>query len=166
MKRHAALVPLSRQHHDALALGVFIRRGLCAGAGPRAAERLRRQALDVWSLELSGHFEVEETVLFPAARQAVPEPETVDRLLREHDGIREAFSALEHAGPGELESSLRVLRERLVDHIRFEERVVFEALQESMAERDLAALGLEIDAALPRLCVRLGSAATAPRAGS
>ena len=56
------------------------------------------------------------------------------------------------------------LRERLVAHIRFEERVVFEALQDSMAEQDLADLGLEIDAALPRLCVRLGSAAADPRA--
>ena len=165
MKRHPALVPLSRQHHDALAVGVFIQRGLRDGAGPRTAERLRRQALDVWNLELSGHFEVEETVLFPVAREAVSQPETVDRLLREHDGIREAFSALEHAGSGELESRLRVLRERLVAHIRFEERVVFEALQDSMAEQDLAELGLQIDAALPRLCVRLGSAAAAPRAG-
>lgn len=163
MKRHAALVPLSRQHHDGLALCVLIERGLRDDAGPSVAERLRRQALDAWRLELSGHFAVEEEVLFPRARKAVPEPEALDRLTREHAEIRREFATLKAAAPDDVATCLRSLRKRLVAHIRFEERVVFEAVQSAMGEQDLADLGLRIEEALPRLCLHLGSADVSAR---
>lgn len=158
MKRHAALVPLSRQHHDGLALGVFIERDLRGGTSAEVVEGLRRKALDAWELELSGHFAVEEDVLFPAVRGAIPEPAVVDRLLREHEEIREEITLLRNSGPNELEVRLRSLRERLVSHIRYEERVLFEAVQVSLPEPDLVDLGRRIDASLPNLCVSLGSA--------
>ncbi|MCY4188197.1 MAG: hemerythrin domain-containing protein, partial [Bryobacterales bacterium] len=87
MKRHAALVPLSRQHHDGLALGVMIDRALGAGgAAPARLERLRLQALELWDLEFRGHFEVEERIVFPAAR-AAGETALVDALIAEHDAL-------------------------------------------------------------------------------
>ena len=159
MKRHPALVPLSRQHHDGLALGVFIERALRPPADPAAGERLRRQALDLWELELSGHFKVEERILFPAARDAIETPAVVDRLLREHDELRIDFAALERAGPEQLTERLLTLRERLVRHIRQEERVLFEAVQASMDEDELDDLGRQILEALPTVCVTMGSAA-------
>lgn len=158
MKRHAALVPLSRQHHDGLALGVFIQRDLRGGASAEVLEGLRRKALDTWELELSGHFAVEENVLFPAVRGAIPQPAVVDRLLREHEEIRAEISLLRHSGPNGLEVCLRSLRECLVSHIRYEEGVLFEAIQDSLPEPELVDLGRRIDASLPKLCARLGSA--------
>ena len=158
MKRHRALVPLSRQHHDGLALGVFIQRGLRPPADPAAGERLRRQALDLWELELRGHFEVEESTLFPAARDAIETPEVVDQLLREHDELRHDFAALERARPEQLTERLLAVRQRLVRHIRQEERVLFEAVQASMDEDELNDLGRQILEALPNVCLRMGSA--------
>ena len=161
MKRHAALVPLSRQHHDGLALGVMIHRGLGEGAGPAstaAVERLRAQALDLWQLELRGHFEVEEQIVFPAARLAV-EPGLVDALVAEHEQIRQRFSALEQASVADAGLLLARLREALVRHIRTEERVLFQAMQGALDEQQLEALGRRIDKALPSLCLALGSAA-------
>ncbi len=166
MKRHAALVPLSRQHHDGLALCVFIQRDLREGAGPEVAERLRQQALDAWDLELQGHFAVEEDVLFPEVRDRIPQPDVVDRLVREHVEIREEMAALRNATESELVPCLRSLRERLVTHIRFEERVLFEAVQESVSEARLVDLGRRIDAMLPSVCVRLGSADVVPPSGA
>lgn len=163
MKRHAALVPLSRQHHDGLALCVFIERGLRGEAGREVARRLRKQALDLWDLELRGHFAVEEQVLFPGVRDKLPQPETVDRLVREHAQIEEEIDSLRQAGEDDLVRVLRALRERLVAHIRYEERVLFEAVQASVSESRLVDLGRRIDAALPQVCVSLGSAAVVPR---
>ena len=159
MKRHSALVPLSRQHHDGLALGVFIERGLRPDEGPAAAERLREQALDLWELELRGHFEVEETILFPAARDAISDPELVDSLLAEHEAMRGCFARLARVGAHSLPGELLDLRSRLVSHIRREERVLFEAVQESLGEDELVLLGRRIRDALPAACIRLGSAA-------
>ncbi len=161
MKRHAALVPLSRQHHDGLALGVMIQRGLPEGADPASTaevERLRTQALDLWQLEFRGHFDVEEQIVFPAARQAV-EPGLVDALVAEHDEIRQRFADLEQASVAESRPLLGPLRAALVGHIRTEERVLFQAMQEALDEQQLEALGRSVEEALPTLCLSLGSAA-------
>ncbi len=158
MKRHSALVPLSRQHHDGLALCVSIERGLNDEAAPGVAERLKRQALDAWNLELQGHFAVEEEVLFPAVRCEIPEPEVVDRLEREHREIREVIGTLRDASGPELVGCLRTLRKKLVAHIRYEERVLFETVQASVSEAQLVNLGRRIDAILPSVCINLGSA--------
>ncbi len=159
MKRHPALVPLSRQHHDGLALGVFIERGLRDGADPATAESLRVQVLDAWELELCGHFEVEERIVFPAARQAIPAPETIDLLIADHNEIRAMIESLRVAEGEPLAEQLLAFRQRLVQHIRTEERVLFEAVQASLSEQEMASLGDRIDHELPAVCVRLGSAA-------
>ncbi len=166
MKRHAALVPLSRQHHDGLALCVSIERDLPDGADPEVAERLRQRALDAWNLELQGHFAVEEEVLFPAVRSAIPQPDVVDRLVREHREIRDEMTGLRDASGPELVQCLRSLRERLVAHIRCEERVLFEAVQASVSESSLVDLGRRIDAMLPEVCISLGSADIGSRGGN
>ncbi|MDE0261034.1 MAG: hemerythrin domain-containing protein [Bryobacterales bacterium] len=160
MKRHPALVPLSRQHHDGLALGVMIERGLRDGAGPADTaqlERLREQALDLWQLEFRGHFEVEEQIVFPAARQA-GQPALVDTLIAEHEAIRLQFEALERAPASEAGPLLDELRTALVRHIRSEERVLFQAMQAAMNQPQLEALGRAVSDALPTLCLSLGSA--------
>ena len=160
MKRHPALVPLSRQHHDGLALGVMIERGLRDGADRADTaqfERLREQALDLWQLELRGHFDVEEQIVFPAARQA-GEPGLVDTLIAEHEEIRKQFTDLEQAPISEAGPVLGRLRTALVRHIRTEERVLFQAMQAAMDEQQLDTLGQHIADALPTLCLSLGSA--------
>ena len=159
MKRHAALVPLSRQHHDGLALGVMIDRALGAGgAAPARLERLRLQALELWDLEFRGHFEVEERIVFPAAR-AAGETALVDALIAEHEALRQQFEALRQVPASDLGPSLRQLRTALAGHIRTEERVLFQSMQEAMGQPQLEDLGRAVDEGLPALCLSLGSAA-------
>lgn len=157
MKRHPALVPLSRQHHDGLALGVFIERDLRDDPDGAAARRLRQQALDAFELELRGHFAVEEEILFPAVRDALPEPAVLDELLADHAHLREAFAALEGLDDGKLAGALLDLRERLTRHIRTEEGVLFEAIQACLPEEELAALGQRIEERLPAVCAGRGT---------
>lgn len=158
MKRHAALVPLSRQHHDGLALGVFIERDLRDGSETSVLEHLRSQALDLWDVEIRGHFAVEESELFRPLRDRLPDPEVVDRLVAEHHQLEEDFEGLRSAPAEGLEARLRTLRERLIRHIRSEERVLFQMAQEVLSEEELAAIGLGIEERLPASCVRLVSA--------
>src|ERR1039458_1819678 len=66
MLRDPCLIPLSHQHHNALALCVITRRSLAADSSPGNVAKLARRATDRYELELVNHFEVEEQVLFPA----------------------------------------------------------------------------------------------------
>lgn len=157
MKRHPALVPLSRQHHDGLALGVFIERELRDDPDGSAARRLRQQALDAFDLELRGHFAVEEEILFPAVRAVLPEPAVVDELLADHVRLRKDFAALEGLDGEQLAEALLGLRERLTRHIRTEERVLFEAIQACLPAEELAALGQRIEERLPAVCAGRGA---------
>ncbi len=159
MKRHPALVPLSRQHHDVLALGVFIDRGLRGSPAAATVADLRDRALSLWELEIRGHFEVEERVVFPAARQMIEDPSLVDLLLADHAAVRGKFSELERCEPQAAMGLLLELRELLVAHTRREERELFEAVQRAMPEKALRGLGEDIEERLPAVCLSLGSAA-------
>ena len=159
MKRDPALVPLSRQHHDGLALGVYIKRGL-RGSDPKwTLAALRAQALTLWEHEYLGHFAVEERFVFPVARKAIPDPSLVDALLADHEDLRSCFSLLQQRPPEQCRGLLLHLRERLVRHIRREERELFQALQASLDECALKALGEQVEQQLPAMCLSLGSAA-------
>jgi len=159
MKRDPALVPLSRQHHDGLALGVYVRRGL-RGSDPQwTLAALRDQALTLWEHEYSGHFAVEERFVFPVARKSIPDPSLVDALLADHEELRSCFSLLQRRPPEQCRDLLLQIRKRLVKHIRREERELFEALQASLDEGAMKVLGSHVEEQLPAMCLSLGSAA-------
>ena len=152
MKRHKALIPLSHQHHDALALCVQIDRKLSRSEDIRAARLLRRQALDIFELSVLGHFEVEEKILFPSVTDALPDPQLIDQLLAEHVQLRAAFKQLEATADPDLADTLLALRELLDLHIRKEERILFESIQEYVPEDDMVPLGERIAGMLPSVC--------------
>ena len=78
MLRHPSLIPLSRQHHNCLALGILGRRALADG-GDEVAKQANR-AVDYFDVELVNHFEIEEQVLFPACG---PMP-IIEELVADH----------------------------------------------------------------------------------
>lgn len=126
MKRDAALIPLARDHHEAL---VLARRASKAGA---EADALREEVLECWRARIVPHFEIEERVLFPALA-AAGERAVVDKALEQHARLRAAFDALE-AGA---EAALAAWGDAMNEHVRFEDRELF-----PLAERvlDLGAL--------------------------
>ena len=66
MKRQAALIPLSREHHDALS---YARRAVVASPG-HIADAVRLQTLAFWDNSIAGHLTAEETSLLPALTAA------------------------------------------------------------------------------------------------
>src|SRR4051794_15469317 len=114
MKRHPALVHLSRDHHHTLVWARRLKRG--------------ETGFDAYRRGLARHFREEEERVFPLLAEFCAEPPAVlARALVDHTRIR----ALP-AGP-ELGALLEA-------HVRLEERELFELLQQVVPDERLAAL--------------------------
>jgi hemerythrin-like domain-containing protein len=144
MLRDSSLIPLSHQHQHALSLCVRLERALQAGTADLGAWRLEVHQL--YTDEVQFHFTAEEKVLFPAARHFPELVELVEQLSGEHERLREHFVHAEQGNmnQGELGAFARLLSE----HIRTEERQLFEALQRRMRPEELKSLGNELARAL------------------
>ncbi len=129
LKRHAALQPLSREHMSGLIQARALRR---AAEGDRD---LRRSAIDdfvrCWQEEIEGHFDDEERLLLPLTSDAA----LGERLLAEHGALRR-FAADCQRDPAAAADCgvMGAMGALLHDHIRWEERVFFEAVQREHPE--------------------------------
>ena len=144
MLRDKSLIPLSRQHQHALALCVRIDR----------AQPIRATDLQAWQTEIEQqfeqeikiHFAAEEQALFPAAREFPELIPIVEELIADHAALRKLFSQAEERCMSS--ESLLDFGRRLSNHIRKEERQLFERLQQLMNQEELAAAGAQLEAAL------------------
>jgi len=144
MLRDPNLVPLSRQHQHALALCVRLARAI--QAGEIDLEAWQAEIEQQFETEISVHFAAEEKELFPVAARFPEIRPLVDELRTEHGFLRDDFA---RAGARTLDrKSLENFSEKLVQHIRKEERQLFEGLQKVMSQQQLAALGVALDEAL------------------
>src|SRR6266404_6101777 len=136
MLRDPSLIPLSRQHHNGLALCVLSRRSLAADSSPQSVANVARRVIDRYELELVNHFEIEEQVLFPVCG---PMP-LISELREEHRAI-EAIVAQLRAAPSA--ARLEQFFELLSGHIRREERELFEQIQRTLPREVLDRMGAE-----------------------
>jgi hemerythrin-like domain-containing protein len=96
--------------------------------------------------EIGIHFAAEEQFVFPAA-QAFPELNLlVEKLISEHAWLRERSAKAEAQGMSGGE--IAEFAQGLSAHIRKEERLLFERLQELMSEGELAGMGHKLEDAL------------------
>jgi iron-sulfur cluster repair protein YtfE (RIC family) len=134
MKRHPALIPLSRDHHHVLVIARRLRRATREEA-PAAAQAF----LEHWANEEQAHFRVEEEILLPAyAAHGDVAHAAVIRALLDHVLIRRDAGRLDNAPSLEL---LHELGARLADHVELEERELFPLIERTVPEEDLAELG-------------------------
>ena len=131
MKRSAELAPLSREHQIALAIALTLRR-----TTEDDLDRTTRRYLDFMAGDGASHFDEEEAVLVPALPGELSE-----RLLREHAAIRQATQAL---ADRPAVAAARRAGELLAAHVRFEERVLFTHLEQTLAPAELAAIGARL----------------------
>ncbi|HRQ72749.1 MAG TPA: hemerythrin domain-containing protein [Phycisphaerales bacterium] len=125
LHRHAALQPLSREHMSGLIQARNLQRA--AGEGRGACVRAAAEFVRVWQAEIVGHFDDEERLLVPL----IDDPASRERLVREHREIRALADRCRAvaAGEGVQPEALARLGTLLHDHIRWEERALFEAIQ-------------------------------------
>ncbi len=132
IKRHPSLVSFSKDHHFGLLLVWKIRQGITKGIEPARIASYVRYSFDE---DLRIHFNEEEQVMFnklptedPLRRQAEKEHAQIYELVRK---IRE---------DNDDQDLLVKLSNTLEAHIRFEERVLFNHLQKTLPEADLATI--------------------------
>ncbi len=117
MKRHPFLLTISRQHHMPLRVSEHLL---------RHPEEDGEAALLKEKDSLLSHFDLEEESLADLWAKLPPDlgPALKRRFLDDHEYFRGHFDKL--GDRAEAEAFAR----RLIDHVRFEERELFPALQE------------------------------------
>lgn len=126
IKRHKAIQPLSREHHQGLLLCWKIRKGFETEVEP---ERIKNYTDWFWENQLEEHFKIEEKYVFPILGA---ENDLVKQALEEHEHLAALFSQ-EH----EISLALEMIKNDLEGHIRFEERVLFNKIQEKATADEL-----------------------------
>jgi len=140
LKRHRALQPLSREHMS----GLIQARNLAKAADCDCDAR--RAAIgsfvEVWRSEIQEHFDDEERLLLPFTR----DPGLRERLLIEHQKLRKVAERCAKDPEGVAADPALMVRlgSLLHDHIRWEEREYFEAIQRDYPDA-LASLMHEAD---------------------
>lgn len=121
MKRATALVPLSREHHDAL---VFARRAMAAASNMSMAKACRDNVLAMWDTTIASHLQTEEATLLPALIAAGAK-DAATTAQTHHDELRRLTRCLRE---GDL-SAIGPWGEAMRDHVHFEERELFPLAQ-------------------------------------
>ena len=145
MRRDRGLAPLSEEHHHGLVFALRIERELPA-ASDEEVEQLYSQLLRFWSRGLLPHFHTEsECLLARLIRHRPVDDPQIQRLHRDHLSMYGLVSRMKDAAaPDKRREALREFGAALHDHIRWEERELFETAQAVLTEAELDALGEEI----------------------
>ncbi|MCA0429631.1 MAG: hemerythrin domain-containing protein [Bacteroidetes bacterium] len=119
IKRSNFLKPLSREHHHGLLLCWKIKTGFSKNI---EIERIKNYTDWFFEANLKTHFKLEEEIAFPVLGN---NHLLVERAISEHKRLRELFSE-----KIEIKKSLLAIEHELEQHIRFEERILFNEIEQ------------------------------------
>ena len=134
MKRHKTLIPLSQDHHNGLMLAQLIKEGAPEYRGlPTDVEGKVNYLRESWQKEIEPHFKNEENILFAEIYGKNQDIDLIiDELKSEHQKLERLIGEIEISKDVQrLLSSIGFLLE---NHIRKEERLLFEKIQFLLAE--------------------------------
>ncbi|CAN5333825.1 hypothetical protein BH10BAC1_BH10BAC1_20270 [soil metagenome] len=126
IKRIIFLQPLSHEHHHGLLLCWKIRTGF-----KKSVSLDRMKAFTNWfyNKNLKKHFEVEEELVFPILGKNHP---LVKKAISEHKRLIRLFE-----DEKDIAKSLSLIEEELEKHIRFEERILFQEIEEVASKKEI-----------------------------
>lgn len=126
LKRHTSIVPLSKDHHHALLLCWKITQGLKKNID---VTRIKTYVDWFWENHVLLHFKIEEKYLFPVLGSKHP---LIQQALNEHKMLEQLFTNDECS-----DTQLEQIAAMLNAHIRFEERVLFQEIQQQATNEQL-----------------------------
>ena len=139
MKRDRSLIPLSRDHHHALALCVAVGRALAADPSEENAAAQGRVVIREFESRILEHFQSEEQVLFPVLAELPALAGLVAELTGEHRQLVSLIDSVRSSrAPDRIEEFCALLRQ----HVRKEENVLFEEAQRLLTREQLDQLDL------------------------
>lgn len=140
IKRKVYLLPLSRDHHHGLLLSWKVSQGLKNGT---PVSEIAGYVRYFWQASLEKHFREEETIVF---RKMPVVHEGCLRAIKEHNRIRKLIEKIGNPAKSSREL-LETLCEEMNNHIRFEERELFPAIEVSLSNAELDAVGKALEKA-------------------
>jgi len=135
IKRSKELAPLSRDHHDALLLCWKIRNGIKKQIEP---ERIKAYVLYFFENDLEEHFMQEEKYLFS---QLSDKDVMKEKVIEQHKNIRSIIQSLISNTKPSNELLVGFANE-LELHIRYEERELFNYLEQTIPNEKLNEIGI------------------------
>jgi hemerythrin-like domain-containing protein len=135
IKRHQAILKFSQEHHFGLLLVWKIREGLKKNI---ETERIALYTNFIFEKNLEQHFKEEESLLFTRIDDKEP---LKQRVIEEHQKI---YLAIEDLKKGNHSTeTLHNFADLLDKHIRFEERELFNYLQQHLSESQLSEIAAQ-----------------------
>lgn len=128
--------PLSREHHDGLLFAWKLRQGINNNTD---TGRLRDFTSWYWKNHIKAHFFQEEKVLLPFMPSSHP---LVLQLKKDHAFIRELVLTIDK-DPDKYD--FVTLANHIEQHIRFEERELFQYLEAQLSEQQLTGIYEELE---------------------
>jgi len=149
MKRHPALIHLSRDHQQGLMLAQLLKKNVPEYKGlPTDAVGKMNYAKDLYNNELDQHFKEEEEFVFPhLTNKSIEIDELVTEILSEHQILQNSIQTLEVNE--ELIENMDKIGYLLEAHIRKEERVLFEKIPKLLSEEELEIIKQKFDQTRP-----------------
>lgn len=149
MKRHPALIPLSQDHHKALLLAQLIKKNAPEYHGlPTDLIGKMNFAKEIYHTELEYHFKDEEEFVFPYLRgKDVELDNLISEILSEHIILKEKILSLQE-NPN-LIDQLDEIGNILGEHVRKEERNLFEKAQTILNDEELKIIERKFDVSRP-----------------
>lgn len=145
LQRHPALQDLSRDHQLVLLHAREIRWTVEGDRRAQPWAAVAREFLRFWQREGILHLQEEEEVLLPAYGRRVPlhGDETVRHVLADHAWLHQATGELQYCLQSGREDAvlLGTIGRKLHDHVRLEERLLFQSIQAVLSEEELDHLG-------------------------
>ncbi|HMU99360.1 MAG TPA: hemerythrin domain-containing protein [Leptospiraceae bacterium] len=126
LKRAEYLKALSREHHHGLLLCWKIKTGFSKGV---SVERMKLYLDWFFKNHLQPHFEMEEKYIFPILGN---ENVLIKQAVEEHKIITALF-----CNTSQVEISIKQIQVDLEKHIRFEERVLFDKIQNAASPENM-----------------------------
>ena len=146
MKRHKSLIFISYDHYHGLQLAQLIKKNAPKLKNlPDDLEGKKNYTINFYENDLLHHFYLEENIIFSAVKGRNKKIDRLfDEIIDEHKEIEKTVESLKDNI--NLEEKLDKLGTQLQEHIRKEERVLFEKIQKELSEEEMQKLEEELHA--------------------
>ena len=111
--------------------------------GLRSEKQKEELALKICK-ELTVHAQLEEEIIYPAAREAIDDEDLMDEAVVEHQSAKELIAQIEESSPDEefFDAKVKVLGEYIKHHVKEEQNEMFPEMKSKGL--DLKALGEQL----------------------
>lgn len=125
--------------------------GFFAAYAKTSDKQTKLRLMERICLDLEAHTELEETVFYPAAREATGDDKLLDHAEQEHGEAKEMVAELRKAAEAgkTADELVQKLQKAIADHVEEEESQLFPELRET--DLDLYALGRRMAARRPEI---------------